>query len=193
MISGTHAALSERGRSEKKCTRLTCAKGAIMSRLLLGLVLTVIASIGNADAQDNLWSNACRLMAFSILNSDVSEHEEMFAKSLAMCNSDPRAVACFATKRMLEQSGKTVPKLTCPGAAAPPEPEIVEAEKQIYSDIFENFCALAATEILTGVVTGNLQVQIAMCNKNPDKSSCETTKEFVFQRNHGDTRGLTCE
>lgn len=59
--------------------------------------------------------------------------------------------------------------------------------------VFENACAVSASWILTGVVVGNPQDNIALCNKHPDRESCLMTKTFIAQRNHGDTRGLTCD
>lgn len=83
------------------------------------------------------------------------------------------------------------------GTGGRPKPTAAQgAEPQPSSSlmaIFENACAMAATQILTGVKVGDLERAIALCNKHPDRKSCQQTKQFIEAHNHGDAAGVTCE
>ena len=154
-----------------------------MSRSFLLFVLALVVSTrsATADYRDEVGKDACRFVAQEALLGIKTTPNP--APNVALCNAHEQ---CQNFRRFIEQYGKVVPSLTCAKAAAPPKPDQ-------FNDIFENACALVATGVLTKVISGNLQDEIALCNKHPNKQSCMDTKAFIMSNNSGNPGGLTCK
>ncbi len=156
-----------------------------MPRRLLFFALALVVSTRSAvaDYRDDIRLDACKFVAQEALLRTVATPNS--SANIELCNAHEQ---CLNYKHFIEQHGKAVPSLTCARAAtsAPPKPDE-------FKYIFEIACAMAATGILTGAVSGNLQGQVALCNEHPDKQSCVDTKNFIASRRNGDSGGLTCE
>jgi hypothetical protein len=155
-----------------------------MLRFLLPLVVAFAASVGPAVAGDNspVAAAACQ----SLVESALLGHSQN-PRNVEVCNANEH---CAAAKRFIAQRHRTaIPGLTCAGASTAKSPEEVE---WLYP-IFENACALATAAIMTGVVVGNFQEEVALCNQHPDKRSCQSTMAFIKENHNGDTGGVTCQ
>jgi hypothetical protein len=154
----------------------------MISRLLVFFVLAFVALAGAGIAQDATpphpdeyqATNACHLLATTILAAGMPGHPS----GIAQCNAHPRREECLNTKRYIEQNGKTVPDLTCAGAAAagpttrpdsstPPVPAIAGAVRDSGMA-----CIDLAIKFTTRDVTptdADIPALVAACNnaKNP--------------------------
>jgi hypothetical protein len=156
-----------------------------MSRLLLLLAFALVVPTRSAvaDYRDDIGRSACGYVAQTVLLGIKTGPNP--ARNIALCNANEQ---CLNFKHFIEQYGKTVPSLTCAEAAMSPP-----AKSNQFKAIFDNACTLVATDILTKAGNGNLQDEIALCNKHPDKQSCLDTKSFIASQRNGDSGGLTCE
>jgi hypothetical protein len=160
--------------------------GGHMSRFHLHFAMAFIAVVPPGIAKgdgpaDKTAAFACQTLAVSVLTGSTA----LVANSVELCNVHEQ---CLNTKRFIEQHRKTVPELTCASVATSPP-----LTARQFEAIYENACAMASTEILTGVALGNRWDEIALCNEHPNKDSCRTAKAFIAQRNHGDDGGVNCE
>lgn len=154
-----------------------------MPRFLLFVVVALATSVrpGVASDDSQMATRACQLLA-----EGVSVGEGYAAQSAGQCNASEQ---CLSTKRFIEQHHKVVPpELTCASA-----PKSSPPPAKFFDIIFDDACALAATQILTGVGVGDLQDEIALCNQHPDKRSCLRTKTFIAGSRGGNSGGVSCQ
>lgn len=148
-----------------------------MPQFLLLFALAFVASAGRGIAADVA---DCQGFAIRVLVG--ATYDERLVGS---CNVQAQ---CLNFKHFIEQHHKTVPGLTYAGAAraVPPAPKQLE---RVYGDA----CAWAAAGLTTGTWLGNRAELIALCNQNPDKSNCRSTRDFIEQYLQTTFGDLTCE
>ncbi len=185
-----------------------------MSRLFLFLICAIVASLSAGFARDQgvapADEAACFKLAAELSFNDNPPTGDHVPRLIAACNNakDACVLAVETIRRAPRQEDALagryrgpypVPKeLDCHGYRNPeyarsirfrlPQPD----QRPVTEKAADEACADAAATITTGVALGNLEEQIALCNKHPKKIECTSTRAFIMQ-NGKDPQGLTCQ
>jgi len=126
--------------------------------------------------------------ACQFLISAAVYDKEYPSRQVGLCNADAH---CLDTRRfILQQLGKTIPKLTCAGVRESSS----EAATTFFDNIFDNVCLAAGLQLASGQIDDErgLRNTIGLCNRSRDKDACRAILSGLEDKPI-DLRGLACE